>query len=84
MKVIRPEANIGNLDNLFLEIFSRDIPEGLAVHDDPAARDDSIHPGLAGLWLGPLQEQCVGVVVPRGADDVLQLYARGRFGYFAD
>ena len=84
LKVIRPEANVDSLDKLFLDIFSQDIPEALSGHDDPVGEDDSIHPGLAGLWLGPLQEQCVGVVVPRGADDVLQLYARGRFGYYAD
>ena len=44
----------------------------------PDKVDSDIHPGLAGLWSGPLQEQSVGVIIARGADDMLQFYKKGR------
>ena len=87
LKVIRPEVQLDSLDNLLSDILSKDILVTETVGQSSAERTSNevlIHPGLAALWCGPLQEQCVGVVVPRGQDDVLQLYARGRHGYYED
>ena len=67
-----------------MDKFDREIPGDKGDHTDSAGTESTIHPGLVGLWVGPLQEQCVGVVVPRGSDDVLQCYTKGRFGYFPD
>ena len=41
----------------------------------------SSHPGMVGLWAGPRNEEAVGVVVPQGVDDLLQLYEKERYGY---
>ena len=66
------------------DINENDAPEPVSVDAVADSAGDTCHPGLAGLWSGPLQEQCVGVVVPRGTDDLLQLYSKGRHGYFTD
>ena len=88
LKVIKPESNLDSLETLFSDLFSKDMsdnmPENNNGEPEQSSKESSIYPGLAGLWCGPLQEQCVGVVVPRGSDDVLQLYSRGRHGYFTD
>ena len=87
LKVIRPEVNIDSLESLLGVIFSSDSPESGIVSggsDASVAKDDTIHPGLAALWCGPLDQQSVGVVIPRGSDDVLQLYTKGRLGCYAD
>ena len=91
LKVIKPESNLDSLETLFSDLFSKDwsetlphLPDNNNGEPDQSSKESSIHPGLAGLWCGPLKEQCVGVVVPRGSDDVLQLYSRGRHGYFTD
>ena len=79
--------NIDSLESLPGDIFSSDSPDsgtGSRGSDHSVVKDDTIHPGLAALWSGPLDEQAVGVVIPRGSDDVLQLYTKGRFGYYAD
>ena len=67
-----------------MDMFDIEIPGDKSNQADSAGKESTIHPGLAGLWVGPLLKQCVGVVVPRGSDDVLQCYTKGRFGYFAD
>ena len=36
---------------------------------------------MVGLWAGPRNEEAVGVVVPLGVDDLLQLYEKERYGY---
>ena len=79
--------NIDSLASLLGNIFSNDTPSsgtGSGGSDPSVAKDDTIHPGLAALWSGPLDEQSVRVVIPRGSDDVLQVYTKGRFGYYAD
>ena len=88
LKLIKPESDVKSLDSLFLSLFPHvedtdDTLEDLPVVS-PANVDSDVHPGLAGLWSGPLQEQSVGVVTARGADDMLQLYRKGRHGYYAD
>ena len=85
LKVIKPEVNIDSLESLFSEMLSKDLPEAVVNSSDVRTTAATIiHPGLAGLWSGPLEEHKVGVVVPRGEDDVLQLYASGRHGYYAE
>ena len=85
LKVIKPEVNIDSLESLFSEMLSKDLPEAVVNSSDVSTTAETIiHPGLAGLWSGPLAEQKVGVVVPRGEDDVVQLYACGRHGYYAE
>ena len=82
LKVIKPESNVKSLDSLFLSLFPHvddtdDAPKDLHVVSPPNV-DSDIHPGLAGLWSGLLQEQSVGVIIARGADDMLQFYKKGR------
>ena len=95
MKIIKPEVNIDSLESLFSKMVSKVSSEAVdnspvensPVENSPVENNNKeviIHPGLAGLWSGPLEEQKVGVVVPRGEDDVLQLYCSGRHGYYAD
>ena len=88
LKVIKPESDVKSLDSLFLSLFPHvddtdDAPKDLHVVSPPNV-DSDIHPGLAGLWSGLLQEQSVGVIIARGADDMLQFYKKGRHGYYAD
>ena len=88
LKVIKPESDVTSLDSLFLSLFpdceaGNDTIEN-STEGSAAIAETGTHLGLAGLWLGPLQEKCVGVVVARGVADLLQLYSKGRHGYYAD
>ena len=88
LKVIKPESDVTSLDSLFLSLFpdceaGNDTIEN-STEGSAAIHETGTHPGLAGLWLGPLQEKCVGLVIARGVDDLLQLYSKGRHGSYAD
>ena len=65
LKVIKPESDVTSLDSLFLSLFpdceaGNDTIEN-STEGSAAIHKTATHPGLAGLWLGPLQEKCVGV-----------------------
>ena len=60
---------------MFSEEVARDTSENTSEDSvaEPTQAENVLHPGLYGLWSGPFIEQCVGVVVPRGSGDLLQL-----------